>query len=65
MVACSECGRAALYLTAKNRKHRARRDHDLCLRCFRKLNEKAEREDRHERAHTQEAAHDRQTAEGS
>ena len=63
MVACSECGRAALFVTAKNRKHRARRDHDLCLRCFRKLNEKAEREDRHEsRAHTQEAAQDRGAA---
>ena len=34
---CSECRRPASFLTRKNRLLRARRDHDLCLKCFRKL----------------------------
>jgi len=37
MTRCSECRRRALFLTRKLRRLRARRDHDLRLRCFRKL----------------------------
>ena len=37
MTHCSECRRPARFLTRKNRRLRARRDHDLCLKCFRKL----------------------------
>jgi hypothetical protein len=62
MIACSECGRPAQFMTAKNRKRRARRDHDLCLRCFTKHVEKAKREDHAKRTEAAEAAHDRRIA---
>lgn len=32
---CSNCGRIAVFQTAKNRKRRASADHDLCERCWR------------------------------
>ena len=37
MIPCSECRRPARFLTSKNRHLRARRDHHLCLKCFKKL----------------------------
>jgi hypothetical protein len=49
-------------MTAKNRKRRARRDHDLCLRCFTKHVEKAKAEDHAKRTEATEAAHDRRIA---
>lgn len=31
------CGRPALYFSHLRRRHRARKDHPLCTRCFRSL----------------------------
>lgn len=32
-----ECGRSTSFRTHRNRRRRAKKDHDLCYRCFRKL----------------------------
>jgi hypothetical protein len=40
-----ECGRPAVYVTSTRRRRRARFDHNLCFRCFKKLAAKARQED--------------------
>lgn len=37
---CQNCGRAAKYFTADNRRRRVRDDHDLCAQCFRDATER-------------------------
>lgn len=43
---CSDCGRKATYKTKKNKSRRARDDHDLCERCWAKIIESIQNEDR-------------------